>query len=162
MKAPIVKDNMTKALVTVSWSDAMTKAHKIMEERRIRHLPVIDREGFVVGILSDRDVFRAMSPGRPGFASDIVVGDYMSWPAITVDEKSSVKDITEGMIDEKVSAFLVTRDGKQVVGIVTSEDLLRYLHSLLDGKGEQRVGLDAIKYTPIVQEVMREMSAAGI
>jgi CBS domain-containing protein len=151
---------MTKKLVTVPWNHAISEAYSLMEERKIRHLPVTDKDGFVVGILSDRDVNRAMNPVRPGFAEGLSVADFMSWPAITVDEGISVADVAEGMVDEKVSAFLVTKDGEEVVGIVTSEDLLKLLRSLL--KGDRKSTLAALPYTPIVREVMRGLQTVGI
>lgn len=155
------KDMMTKTLTTIAWNRPMEEASRLMEERRIRHLPVTDQEGLVIGILSDRDVNRAMNPKRPGFMDGVLVGDYMSWPAITVDEKTSVADVAEGMVDEKVSAFLVTRGGAEVVGIVTSEDMLRLLMDVLR-EPEKKAGLKALPYTPIVREAMRELEAAGI
>lgn len=79
-----------------------------MERKNIRHLPVVDDEGFVTGILSDRDVARASSPDRPGFMGGRLVSDFMSWPAITVDQSLPLADVAEGMVDEKVSSFLVT------------------------------------------------------
>lgn len=157
MKRPTTQQSMTHTLVTVKWNTSIRQAHELMGERRIRHLPVTDEEGFVVGILSDRDVNRAMSPVRPGFMEDSLVGDFMSWPAITVDEKTSIKDVAEGMVDEKVSAFLVTKGGEQVVGIITSEDLLRLLKEMLKDEPGR-----LLPYTPILTEAIKELSSAGI
>jgi acetoin utilization protein AcuB len=155
-------ETMTKTLLTIAWNRPMEEANRIMEEQRIRHLPVTDKEGLVIGILSNRDVNRAMNPSRPGFAPDSVVSDFMSWPAITVDENASVHDIAEGMIDEKVSAFLVTRGGAEVVGIVTTEDLLRLLLKMLEERKKTAFSIQSIPYTPIVREALREIESAGI
>lgn len=159
MKTQSAKERMSRQLVTVAWDDPMEKANGLMEEWRVRHLPVTDKEGFVIGILSDRDVSRAMNPGRPGFDKDRKVCDYMSWPAVTVDESTPLKDIAEGMADEKLSAFLVTKGGDEVVGIVTSEDLLRFLAASLK---EKRFSLRELPYAPVVREMLSELSAAGI
>lgn len=162
MRTPITKENMTKTLLTIQWNEPIEKAFEKMEGFRIRHLPVVDQDGFVIGILSDRDVNRAMNPQRPGFEESVVVGDFMSWPAITVDEKATIADVAEGMVDEKVSAFLVTKNGNEVVGIVTSEDLLGYLAKQLRKGAKKRPLLESLPYTPVAQEVLRELNAAGL
>src|SRR3989344_7376998 len=103
-----LKGAMSKKLVTVDWNMHMRKAAELMEERRIRHLPVTDELGIVVGILSDRDIKRAMSPKNPGFSPNGTVCEFMSWPVITVSQDLPLKEAAQGMIDEKISAFLVT------------------------------------------------------
>lgn len=163
MKNLAANKGMSTNLVTIDMDDSMERAFMLMEDRRIRHLPVVDEEGLVVGILSDRDVNRSRNPRRTGgFLGDLRVSEFMTTPAITVDENTSLADVAEGMIDEKVSSFLVTRDGAEVVGIITSEDLMRILRDLLRGKEEKPSGLRALPYTPIVREALRELNAAGI
>jgi acetoin utilization protein AcuB len=174
MKHGTAADNMSRTIVTIAWNQPIQLANDLMEEHRIRHLPVTDKEGFVIGIISDRDVNRAMNPKMPSFSEDMVVGDFMSWPAVTVDENISLADVAEGMVDEKVSAFLVTRGGKEVVGIVTSEDLLRYLKEMLrrsptktaadqlPEREKKGISLRDLPYTPIVREAINELQSAGI
>lgn len=165
----LTKDSMTTSLVSIRWDRPVAEAQVLMEENRIRHLPVVDAEGQLTGILSDRDVNRAMSPRRPVFLEGQTVSHFMSWPAMTVDEEAPLADLAEGMVDEKVSAFLVTRGGREVVGIVTSEDLLRLLHSILkplpsvDGKEKPGSSLlERLPYSPVVREALREIQSVGI
>lgn len=143
---PTTAGSMSTKLITISHGRSVAEARQLMEERRIRHLPVTDNEGFVIGILSDRDLVRGHG----------LVKDCMSWPAITVGQETPVADLVEGMIDEKVSAFLVTGENSEVVGIVTSEDLLKLLPPLLR---EEKASL---AYHPVVREVIQELQAAGI
>jgi acetoin utilization protein AcuB len=153
---------MTKKLVTIRWNEGVTQAFSLMEKHRIRHLPVVGDEGLVVGILSENDLSRALNPSRPGFEEEATVAEFMSWPAITVCEKDSLRDIAEGMIREKVSAVLVTENDNEVVGIMTSEDLLRVLVDTLPEPGQTGFSFRNLPYTPIVYEALREMSSAGI
>ncbi len=152
-------ESMTKSLVTIGAHEPIALAAEKMEEKRIRHLPVTDKTGLVIGILSDRDVKHATNPRRPGFAPGLLVSEFMSWPAVTVDESTPVRDLAEGMITEKISAFLVTRNGKEVVGIVTTEDLLRFLCTLLE---EKKSALESLPYNPVVREMMQELQSVGI
>lgn len=152
---------MSKDLVTISAYRPISDARDLMEERNIRHLPVTDKDGLVIGILSDRDVNRAMSPVGPGFLGGKLVSDFMSWPAITVDEETALADVAEGMLDEKVSSFLVTRAGREVVGIVTSDDLLKVLRNLLRGS-DRTSSLKALPYSPVLREALHEIQSVGL
>ncbi|HEY8279452.1 MAG TPA: CBS domain-containing protein [Bdellovibrionota bacterium] len=160
MKRVTLSGHMTKQLVTVGWDRPIDEAFWLMEDYHVRHLPVVDDEGYVVGILSDRDVNLAMNPGKPGFQLGAKVSGFMSWPALTVDEQTSLREVALGMADEKVSSFLVTRGGNEVVGIVTTDDLLRFLaDSMSERKG---FSLRNLPYSPVVEEAMRELGAAGL
>lgn len=163
MKNHKASENMTTKLVTISWNDSMQKASDLMEKNRIRHLPVRDSQGKIMGILSDRDVARATNALRPGFVPSSVVGDFMSWPVVTVEMSTPVRQLAEGMIDEKISAFLVTKGGKEseVVGIVTTEDLLRLLAKILTEES-RKTKISAFPYNPIVQELLRDVETVGI
>ncbi len=158
MKRITVEENMSKNLVTIRWDAPVSDASELLEERGFRHLPVVDDLGVVVGILSDRDVSRAMNPGKPGFLTGASVSDFMSWPVLTVDQNLSLREAAQGMIDEKISAFLVTDEKKSVIGIVTSEDLLKTLVKLLSGPSK----LTLATYSPVVGELLREAQASGL
>jgi CBS domain-containing protein len=165
-------ENMTKSLVTITFDQPIEEAYAMMQQWGVRHLPVRDNEGKIVGILADSDIYRAMNPARPGFGEGLTVGDYMSWPAITIDESMGVSDVAEAMITEKVGAFLVTKDGGEPTGIVTTEDLLRVLQRVLDETagenakaetgGERGASLSALPYSPVVREAMRELQSVGL
>jgi len=158
MKKINIKENMSKGLITVNWNVSMQTAAELMEEQRIRHLPVKDELDVIVGILSAHDVNRAMNPDIPGFSPNRIVSEYMSWPVVTVDENLAVKDAAQGMIDEKISAFLVTDKTKNIVGIITSEDLLKVLLSLFSSPSV----LTRLSYSPVVGELLREAQSTGI
>lgn len=135
-------EEMSPNLITIGWNESMERAFNRMHSKRIRHLPVMDDGGQIVGILSDRDVQRAMisridCPTRQTMSDETIefdpesrVRDYMSWPAKSVDQYTDLRVVAERMVAEKVSSFLVSR-GDQTLGIVTAEDLLNVLIQLL-------------------------------
>ena len=142
---------MSKHLITVHVDDALRKAHQVMVECKIGHLPVVDDTGHVVGILSDRDVKRAMLP-KSGieesawddrgteFNTEHKVCDFMSWPVKTVEENCPILDTTKLMLRQKLSAMLVVSRHKEneqdcPKGIVTTEDLMKLLICVLDDNG---------------------------
>ena len=159
MKSTSLKENMSRNLVTLSWDASIESASLRMEGLNIRHLPVTDFDGTVIGILSDRDVKRAMNPDRPGFASGALVRDFMNWPVIKVKEERPLRTVVSAMLEEKISAVLVTGTNDQLVGIVTTEDMLMLLASLLD---PEKKSMAQFAYSPLIGELLREAQAAGI
>ena len=130
---------MTDRLLTIDASDFLKNAYKIMREKGIRHLPVTGASGKVVGILSDRDLKLAMSK-VVDFDDDIYyqfeaeekVEDYMSRPVKSVAGTEPIENVAKRMLKEKVSAFLVLDRELQVCGIITTDDLLAYLVTVLE------------------------------
>lgn len=134
-------DVMSKDLVTVVMGAPLSDAFVLMRDRRIRHLPVTDEAGEVIGILSDRDISRAMTPDPemgPSHVEDAQFDpsyrarDFMTWPVRSVIEDVPVQEVARRMLKEKVSAFLVVDRTRQIRGIVTTDDLLKLLIRLLD------------------------------
>lgn len=142
---PRITDTMSSDLITIGWTESMDNAFRKMRGWSIRHLPVTDDSGEIIGILSDRDVQRAMRSNvqrdettlteNVEFADNATVRDYMNWPVISVESASDLRTTAGRMIKDKVSSVLITNKGK-IVGIITAEDLLKVLISLLDDAGE--------------------------
>jgi acetoin utilization protein AcuB len=139
----LVKKSMSTPILTVRWGDKVKAAQVLMKRHKIRHLPVVDEKGFVVGILSDRDIQRAlrstislddagtgMYSERAELDPEALVRQYMSWPAKEVAIDDDLRLVARKMVADKISAVLV-RDKNRIVGIVTSEDLLRVLAEVL-------------------------------
>ena len=93
-----VQQNMSKDLVTVRASDSLDLAYAKMVRHEIRHLPVLNEENQLVGLLSDRDLQRALKSTVSGtdsfkfesceFDPTSKVFDYMSSPIQSVEEMS--------------------------------------------------------------------------
>lgn len=135
-------EEMSPDLITIGWNEPIERAYARMRAKRVRHLPVLDDRGDVAGILSDRDVQRAMisqvdAPTRQPFPDETIefdpesrVRDYMSWPAEFADQSTDLRAVAERMVSEKISSLLVSR-GDTILGIVTAEDLLKVLIQVL-------------------------------
>jgi acetoin utilization protein AcuB len=125
---------MTKKIIKIKPEMPMQIAYEEMKAHGIRHLPVVDQVGKLVGILSDVDVQRAVNvktineiEREMTFNPHDTVENFMSWPVQTVDERTSIKELTKMMIELKVSAIVVNGPNQYVKGIITTEDLLKYL-----------------------------------
>jgi CBS domain-containing protein len=167
-----VASEMTTHLVTIQGTASIEEAYELMYANKIRHLPVLDRTGTVEGIISDRDVQRAMISDISdsfGFKMESVkfkpearVLDYMTWPVKTYTDDTDLREVLQGMLQQKVSAYLITRDNN-VVGIVTTDDLLQLLlHLLQDDEEENQILLGDVLSSPLFGRMANIVSNAGI
>ena len=136
------RQSMTRHLVTINWSETMETARARMQRHRCRHLPVLNDMGQVVGMLSDRDVQRSMisqvkheytgavASESAKFDPEAKVRDYMGWPVLSVEHDADLREVAQRMLREKVSSFIV-KNGGNIIGIITSDDLLKVLVDLL-------------------------------
>jgi CBS domain-containing protein len=131
-----VKEVMTKEVSTLGRNDTLDIADNLMTLERIRHLPVLD-EGRVVGVVSQRDLFRSALAAALGYGEKgqtmllrtIRVKEVMHEPAITVSPEATAKEATRLMLEHKIGCLPVV-EGRTLVGILTETDILRYLVSL--------------------------------
>ncbi len=129
-----VSEIMSRRVVTIgryeSCCDAVTRMHRA----KVRHLPVIDDGGQLVGIVTDRDLrHRLFSPAIwhhigsvpvDTLLKSVRVDEIMSSPVITTAPGDELEVAARVMLEDKVGSLPVVEDGR-VVGIVTETDLLR-------------------------------------
>lgn len=151
-----LKDHMTRKIVTVRQDQSAAEAYRLMTNFWIRHLPVIDvEESFIIGMLSERDLLRSPSMETP-------VENLMSSPLKTFSVETPLKNVVDAMIEEKISAYLITKD-EEVVGIVTSEDMLVLLDQLLKKHEDTSTwSLNEILINPALQRAAYLVGQAGI
>ena len=131
-----VKDLMSRQVLTIGTSDSCLEAVGRMHRARIRHLPVVNREGMLVGVVTDRDLRHHLF--SPAVYKDlgatavevllkaVPVAQIMSAPAISVNPEDELMDVARLMLEEKVGS-LPAVEGGRVVGIITETDLLRQI-----------------------------------
>lgn len=101
------------------------EARRLQAERRLRHLPVLNEDGRLVGILSDRDLLR-LGPSAP---ADRLVETVMSVDVLTATPEARLIDCARVMLRARVGCLPVVREDGVLVGILTRSDLLRALMS---------------------------------
>jgi acetoin utilization protein AcuB len=167
-----VQSYTSRNLIVTRWTDSIEDAYLAMRAKGIRHLPVVDDHGLIVGVISDRDMQRAMQVEQPDFTSGYpakatfdptsTVRDYMSWPVESVEDRESVTAAAKRMIEKKISALLVTRRS-EVIGIITTEDLLRALVLDLETTVDRVRGtVEEFIYGSAVGPITQAVSSAGI
>jgi len=162
----------TRNLVVVHWLEKLFSAFELLRRNEIRHLPVVDDSGAIIGIISDRDFQRAMQIDQPDFISgkvtqpefdpNVRVRDFMSWPVEAIDEKRTIAEAARVMIDKRISSLIVTRNS-EVVGIVTTEDMLRSLLEGSEGMIENlKDDVRSVFYNSTVGQIANALANAGI
>lgn len=127
----LIKDIMTTRVATVSMDDRLSVIKDIFEQARFRHLLVLE-EDQLVGVISDRDLFRAISPyldseaemSRDTETLNRRAHQIMSRQPVTIASHLPVRDGVKIMLEKNVSCLPVLENGA-LVGIISWKDLLR-------------------------------------
>ena len=117
------RELMTEAPTVVDATATLRNALEKLQALDVRHLPVVDTDGQLVGMLSDRDL-RAQIGVLPLDAS---VSNIMSTDVIAVDIEADVAEIIDLMLDNKIGAVPVLDADDVLVGIISYVDILREL-----------------------------------
>lgn len=127
----MTEDPMT-ALVTANVGDAL----EILQTLEIRHLPIIDNDGQLKGMISDRDIRNAATPysALPGMVTNDFlarsVSEIMSGDVAAVSPEAEVDEIIDVLLEQKIGAVPVVEDSSgDLLGIVSYVDILRALRS---------------------------------
>ena len=126
-----VKDLMTPRPITVLPATPVIEACRMMQERRVRHLLVLEH-GRLAGIITDRDVrMNLPSPATTlsvwelnGLLARLTVGEVMTKGVIVVTPARDAREAAAILVAEKIGALPVVEEGV-LVGIVTETDFLR-------------------------------------
>jgi CBS domain-containing protein len=131
MAALTVRDIMSKDLKTVDRNDTLVRADDIMKLGRIRHLVVVNEDGRLDGILSQRDLFlggllKALGYGAHAKARALemmVVKEAMTADVVTTTPDTPLSKAAAAMLERKIGCLPVL-DGDKLVGIITESDFV--------------------------------------
>lgn len=112
-------------VVTVRPDQTLHDATRVLHEKRIGIVVVKEAGGKVVGVLSERDVVRAMA-AHGGAAADMAVADYMARKVIVCRPFDNPREVVESMKANRIRHMPVVNDGR-LVGLVSIGDLLKHL-----------------------------------
>lgn len=132
-----VSERMKRDVVTVTPETTLSEALRIVRDRKIRHLPVVEA-GRLVGIVTDRDLKKvsasdatALSVWELNYLLDRVkIGDFMTRSVITVSPEASIDEAAELMLIHRIGSLPVVKEGS-VVGILTETDLVETLVAIM-------------------------------
>jgi CBS domain-containing membrane protein len=127
-----VKDVMSRDVHTVKRNDELAIADALMKQERVRHLPVLDEDGRVCAVVSQRDLFRGTLLRALGYGvraeelmlRQVAVKDAMSSEIQTTTPDTLVADAARLMIERRIGCLPVIENDR-LVGIVTETDFVR-------------------------------------
>ena len=125
-----VADVMIAKVVTLSTHHGFDDAVRLMKDRHFRHCIVVDMQGKLCGVISDRDILRAMA--RNGQSRSKSLDQFMTRNPVTVKRHTSILDAVSKIISKKINCLPVVEDDGTVCGIVTSTDLLKSYQQVLE------------------------------
>ncbi|MBI3301383.1 MAG: CBS domain-containing protein [Deltaproteobacteria bacterium] len=134
-----VKDLMRTNVVTLHAADTLGIAEDIMSMGRVRHLPVVDVDNRAVGIVTQRDLFRASISSVLGFdrakehewLGKVTVKDVMTKKVTMIGPEAGVVEAVDKMVTEKFGCLPVVDEHGKLVGLLTETDCLRCFRDLL-------------------------------
>ena len=119
----LVRDIMTKAIISVNTKTTVLQVAKMMENGGIGAV-LVKKDGHITGIITDRDYATKIMANN--VSSDTSVGKIMSSPLITINHNESISAAAERMTNKKIRKLAVTDNGK-IIGLITSTDLVTQL-----------------------------------
>lgn len=134
LKETPVKTIMTVKPVTVQINEAFSHVEEKLRKNRIRHLPVVDAEGKLIGVITERDLYRAVSPRETddGFyyeksqLDSFLLRHYMTHNPLSLFPESTMEEAVDLMAERKFGCIPIVDHDKTLVGIITQIDILKF------------------------------------
>ncbi len=129
-----MRDLMSSEVVTLGRDEALDIADWIMSLGRIRHMPVLDENGRLCGVVSQRDLFRGALATAIGLAKSaqakllgsLLVKEIMTANPLTTTPDTPLQDAAKIMLRRKIGCMPVV-EGDRLVGILTEADFVAHL-----------------------------------
>jgi acetoin utilization protein AcuB len=123
-----VEDVMTKRLIMVRPDQTFADVVSLMANHSFRHFPVVESPGRLVGVISDRDILRAVA--RIKDWNSTYVHQFMSRDVVAVKPHTRLSHATGKMLSKRINCLPVIEDDGMICGIITTTDLLKVFRSI--------------------------------
>jgi len=132
---------MSKHPLTVGMNQTVSETHKYMQEQNVRHLPVVDKNGVMIGLVTEDDLLKAEPSSATSLSvweihsllNKITAKDVMTRNVITTTEDTPIEEAAHQMLEHKIGCLPVMRDDK-LVGIITESDIFRTFMELFSAR----------------------------
>ena len=130
--ARLVRDLMTTSVITMERNESLRTVDDVMRLGRIRHMPIVDDDGTLAGVVSQRDLFHSGLLRALGFGSHareqaldtLVVKEAMKTDVVTTTPDTTLAEAAKVMFERKIGCLVVLDAGK-MAGILTEADFVR-------------------------------------
>jgi CBS domain-containing protein len=117
----LVRNRMSRPAVTIRQDADFQKALALMQEKKLRRLPVVDDDGQLVGIIVERDLLVA---AMRYLQSRVEVGDVMTRNVVTVGPDTDLNEVARTMLERRIGGLPVLEHGR-LVGMITESDIFK-------------------------------------
>lgn len=124
-----VADVMTGKVVTLSPHHTFNDAANLMNDRYFRHCVVVDSQRKIVGVISDRDILRALARNPNSRSKSLE--QIMTPNPVTVKRNTPIVEAVSKILSKRINCLPVVEDDGTICGIVTSTDLLKSYQQVL-------------------------------
>ncbi|MDX1520939.1 MAG: CBS domain-containing protein [Anaerolineae bacterium] len=132
MKKELVKNWMTRDVVTITPDTSLPETHRLMTDYHIRRIPVV-HDGTLVGIVTLGDVREAEPSDATSLSiwemnyllSKLKIESVMTKNPITISPYATISEAAWTMLEYKVSGLPVVNEDRKVIGIITESDIFR-------------------------------------
>lgn len=155
----LVRKRMSTNPVTITADVPITEALRVMRQNQVRRLPVLDGDGELIGIVSEKDLLYASPSPATSLSihemhymlSRLQVTELMTADPVTITPDTLLEEAALIMADNKIGGLPVVQDGK-LVGIITETDIFKVFLELLGGREK------GLRLTLRIPERMGEMA----
>jgi acetoin utilization protein AcuB len=139
----LVHDQMTPDPICGHPEMPVTEAQELMQQHNIRHLPIVDAEGVLVGLITQRSLMQAVPSDVSKFSPFVVnyvlakikARNIMVRDVVTIEEHVAIEEAARVMADKKIGCLPVMREGA-LVGIISDNDIFTTMVGLLGARRE--------------------------
>lgn len=139
----LVRERMTPNPITIEPTAPFSDALRLLREKKIRRLPVVDKAGGLIGIVVEKDLLYASPSSATTLSvfemnyllSRLLVKDIMTKRVFAVGEDCPLEEAARIMVDKKIGSLPIVRDAK-LVGIITETDIFRAMAEALGGRAK--------------------------
>ncbi len=137
----LVKDVMTRDVISISKYEPVMKVADILNEKNISGLPVVDNDSRVIGIITQADILSMIGVSREHTFKDLLkhmlgetlperrigdhVGDIMTSPALTIKPDANIAEAVRIMTEKRIRRLTVANENNVLIGIITRADILK-------------------------------------
>lgn len=137
----LVQDVMTRDVITILKYDDVMRVARILSEKNISGLPVVDKENKVIGIITQADILSMVGVRKEHTFKDLlkhmlgkplperksgdIVADIMASPAVSIKPEANIAEATQMMDEKKIRRLVVVDDKNVLLGIISRADILK-------------------------------------
>ena len=148
--AMYIHEIMSKNVVKVNHEISALEISKIMIKRGVSSVGVIDNANKIIGIITEKDLIREVC-AKNILADTLTAAKIMSSPLITISKNSTINDAAKLMVEKKIK-HLAIYENNDIIGIVTTSDLINFLRNKIKSIDLDSNLLDAISMADIPLE----------